>query len=549
VRAWLALGPAFAVAGLAACGAPARGSLVTAPVLSVAAGASTTGPETRRFRSAQFGRQVVGADSLSEAEALGTWHDEIMFDQGRAVRVARVGPSGLLSSVTRIEYGPAGGYRLTHLDAYGVEGYRETVTPEGARTRSYRSGVSSERGCASLRERYDAHGLVESASCLDENGRVVTDNEGCEERRLEYDDHLRIQTESCFAADGTPATFGAGGHAVRTGYDERGFRSAVSRRGSGGASATDDQGCAVTRYARDKAGDALTTSCFDGSGAPHGMSGSAAVVTRIAYDANGCILREESVNALGGLTPILGIAQRVFTRDPECGILSSLQRDELGRAAAPDQKAASHEFVRNHAGLAIEERCRSASNLPISCRDGRGTGGALVRYAYDERGRERLRTGFTADGSKSPMSATYPHEWRFTYLADGLSREVAYFDEAGQPAFANGDVAKHAFLFDRLGSVESVKSLDATGALTSPTTGCSELHRTYDVSHRLASIECRGRDGAPSESTLILEAIHWPTHAARVVVERKGSDVANAYFDVNGSVLTRVPCAAERCFR
>jgi hypothetical protein len=147
------------------------------------------------------------------------------------------------------------------------------------------------------------------------------------------------------------------------------------------------------------------------------------------------------------------------------------------------------------------------------------------------------------------MSATYPHEWRFTYLADGLSREVAYFDEAGQPAFANGDVAKHAFLFDRLGSVESVKSLDATGALTSPTTGCSELRRTYDVSHRLASIECRGRDGAPSESTLILEAIHWPTHAARVVVERKGSDVANAYFDVNGSVLTRVPCAAERCFR
>ena len=149
----------------------------------------------------------------------------------------------------------------------------------------------------------------------------------------------------------------------------------------------------------------------------------------------------------------------------------------------------------------------------------------------------------------SKVSRSYPHEWRFVYAPDGVSYEVRYFDEQGRPSPANGTVGRHVFTFDRLAGLESVKSLDADGTPVQPTTGCSELRRTYDTAHRLASIECRGTDGEFAASNIILEAIRWAPHAARVVIERDGTGVTNAYFDVNGELLTRVACGAARCFR
>lgn len=533
--------------GLTSCAARAgEPDLVTAPVATTAAAGAT---KTEWFRNISTGRDIVGADPLTEAEARGQWHDEVVIENGRTVRVDHIGPSGLRSSVTYLEHDADGTTRFAHLDAYGVLAYTDRLTETGIRSRTYRSGVASERGCAHLRETYESHGLVAWVRCVDDEGRVVTDAEGCPVRRLVYDERLHLQSEGCFAEDGSPTILRGGGQAVVETYDARGYKETEARVNVDGSAAVNDSGCAVLRYVHDASGNTTLSTCLDASGRPQGMNGTTAVSTRSAFDANGCVVREDSINAAGTVVPVLRVATKRFKRDSACGLLSLVQLDESGRPAAPDLRASSFEYVRNKEGLTIEERCQSAKKEPISCRDSLSAEGAIVRRQYDDHGREVLRTGFLATDVPSKTSTSYPHEWRFTYAADGISNEVAYFDEHGNPALANGTVAKHAFTFDRLGSLESAKSFDLNGQLTQPTTGCSELRRTYDASHRLATIECRGPDGALAPSTLILEAIHWPTHAARVVIEQHGTDASNAYYDADGGLLRRVTCGAERCYR
>ncbi len=213
-------------------------------------------------------------------------------------------------------------------------------------------------------------------------------------------------------------------------------------------------------------------------------------------------------------------------------------------------KVSSYEYVRNTEGLVVEERCHDAKGVATSCRDASAPDGALVRRGYDDHGREVLRRGFLESGAPSKMSRTYPHEWRYAYAPDGVSSVVSYFDEQGVPALANDNVARHAFTFDRLGSLVSAKSYDAAGNPARPSTGCSDIRRTYDASHRLATIECLGPDDTLATATLILNAILWPPRSARLVVERSNDTVvANAYFGPQGELTKRVPCGPSPCFR
>jgi hypothetical protein len=543
-RAMLLLG----VVGLTSCaagsGAP---ELVAAPAATTASAAGAT--RTQSFRSTSIGRDVVGADPLTDEEARGQWHDEVFLENGRAVRVERLGPSSLRSSITYIEHEADGTARFAHLDAYGVVAYTDRLTRAGVRSRTYRSGVASERGCAELQETYESHGLVVSVSCLDEQAHIVTDLDGCPVHRFTYDERLHLKSEACFAESGSPATFRRGGQVTIEDYDARGYRERVARKNADGSAAVNDTGCAATRYVHDASGNLTLLTCLDASGHPQGMNGTTSVSTRSTFDANGCVEREESINAGGALVSVLGVATKRYKRDAACGVLSLVQLDESGRPAAPELRASSFEYVRNKEGLVIEEQCHNAKKEPISCRDSMSSEGAIVRRQYDDHGREVLRTGFSATDAPSKTSTSYPHEWRFTYRPDGMSNEVAYFDEHGKPALANGTVAKHAFIFDRLGSLESAKSLDLNGKLSQPTTGCSELRRAYDSSHRLATIECRGPDGALAPSSLILESIAWPPHAARVVIEQHGTGAENAYYDADGGLLRRVTCGAARCYR
>jgi YD repeat-containing protein len=438
---------------------------------------------------------------------------------------------------------------LSHRDAYGVEDYTDTLTADGYRSRLYRSGVPHEKGCARQLLKYDARGLVQTAACLDVDGRVVLDADGCQVHRFEYDERGRLRAERCFGDDGAPATFRRGGHVHLHEYDARGFRASGSRKEASGAPAVDDAGCATVRQDRDDAGNATLSSCFDEAGRPHGMNGTEAVKTVMTYDANGCVTAEVSEDGRGEPVNVHGVAGRYFKRDASCGVLTLEHRDASGSPAAPMWKAPFIEYQRNAEGLVVEETCRDKAKRAANCRDVTGADGAVLRYTYDERGRETSVTGYDEAGTPTRINRDYPHEWRSSYGADGMRTELAYFDEHGQPALALNTVAKHVFTYDRLGSMTSVKGLDVAGEATHPSTNCSELRRTYDAMHRLASIECRGPAGQLAASDLILEGILWAMWSARVVVERSGASVANVYYGLNGEVMKRVACGAEKCFR
>jgi hypothetical protein len=536
------------VGALAGCGAEAVGAPhVVVPIGEAPPALSSA---VHSYRSVRFGKTAVGANPIEAKDAAGTWHSDVVVENGRVVRVERIGPSTLRTETTYVTYGADGAQTREVRDAYGVEAHTDELTPGGDRSRVQRSGAANENGCARIHETYDAHGLVESTSCRDVDGHIVTDADGCQVHRFEYDDRLRLHRERCFSEDGKPVAFRLGGQSVVVEYDARGFEEKITRANDDESEAVDDEGCASTRYTRDVGGNAAVVACLDAAGRPHGMSGTAAIETRKQYDPNGCLREEGTYDRGNAIVEILGVARRMHGRDPSCGELSLAQYDVDSKHAAPDLKVSGYEYVRNAEGLIVEERCHDANEAPVSCRDALGSDGALVRRTYDERGRTTLQLGFTEGDARSKMSRTYPHEWRFAYRPDGISYEVSYFDEDGAPAFANGTVAKHAFVFDRLGSLEDVKSFDASGRLTPSGTGCAVLRRTYDASHRLATVECRGADEVLTASTIWVNSIRWPTGTARVLIERTNNVVTgNAFYGVNGELLKRVTCGSERCFR
>jgi hypothetical protein len=546
------VGRGLAVACACACSAACGAHLEQAPpvLVPIAEPAQSATTETLRFRSVELGRVVVGADPLTKEQADGEWHDEVELLGGKAVRAARITPLSARSETTEISYAADGTETRIHLDAYGVETYTDRLTPKGERSRIWRSGQASERGCARIREVYAARGLVDAATCLDSDGVVVADADGCESRRYAYDERSRVHEERCLAEDGKPATFRLGGQIVVYDYDERGYRKRLARKNADGAPAPDESGCVASTYERDRAGNVLVETCRNAAGGPHGRSGSNVVSTRSDHDLGGCVVEEASLDANGAVVAELGVAQRMYGRDAQCGASSLTQLDEHGNPAVLGTKVSAFTYVRNLEGLVVEERCRDAKGGPTSCRDASATDGALVRHVYDEHGREIERRGYTDAGAPSAMSRTYPHEWRFVYGRDGISNEVSYFDANEQPALANGTVAKHAFKFDRLGSLVSAQSFDVYGKPVRPSTGCSDIHRTYDAAHRLSSIDCLGTDGALVVASLILSAIHWPTLSARMAVERTdGAVVANAYYGVGGALIERVACGVAPCFR
>jgi hypothetical protein len=502
------------------------------------------------FRSVEYGRGVVGADLLEINSAGGQSHVQVTFEEGRAVRVASIGPSGRETTVTSITYAPDGGQTRVHANAYGVTTYTDRLSPDGDRDRVERSGARNERGCARIHETYDARDLVAFATCFDIDGHLVTDTEGCAVRRYDYDRHLHMRWRRCFGPDGAPVEFRSGGHENRFDYDSRGLTAKMTRVMADGTFGEDASGCAATAFKRDRAGNVTLTTCLDGDGRARARSVTYIEYVQSAFDANGCALEITNLDAFKQPMDVLGVARSVYTRDAQCGELSLTQFDARGARANPPTAASSLTFVRNSSGLVAERRCYDPKGAPASCSDGRGAEGALVRISYDDRGRESQRLGFTVDGTPSRLARSYPHETRIVYGADDVSSVASYFDERGAPALANGTVASYATLRDRLGAISNVRSLDTNGDLVTPTTGCADLARKYDPTHRLATIECRDPDGALAASNLIVDGVTWPHASARVVVDREGNVVSgNSFFGTDGNLVKRVECGQARCYR
>ena len=529
--------------------APPVESNAARAAVPLAATAPPDDAQVTRARGYHIGRDVLALHPLSEEEAASAWHYRIVRRGGHVSRIERVSPSGIVDRDTIVEPAEDGARVFRVRDAYGIDDYVETIDKDGLSAREYRTGVSDIDGCAQKKSEYDARGRTSRSTCLDPAGHAVQSGEGCEVVRFEYDAHDFVTVERCFAADGSPAAFRRGGHAAAYERDTSDFRVKETRLGKDGHPTADDRGCTSWRYVNDAAGNRVLSTCLGPDGKPHADSGSAMSTTRSTHDSNGCLVRTENLDDTGKLVAVLGVAERHYVRDSHCGLLAFEYRDAAGGAAAFPSAPSSTAYVLDGAGRIAQQTCFGTDHRPVTCDTGSGHDGSFMRFEYDARGRETSRKTFLADGrTPSPDGMGYPHEMRTEYGTDGRKSKTSYFDERGAPARALRSVYAHAFRYDRLGGLLSTSSLGASGRAVDPQTGCSEIRRTYDMLHRLEFIECRDMSGALAPSDLIFEGVHWPKGAVRVAIER-GAVVTNVFYDAGTTVMSRIQCGQQRCYK
>jgi serine/threonine protein kinase len=543
---WIAAAtiPLLALAGLAAyfvtTAKPTHATGDDATTAAPAASAPVVPEAATTFVSRGLGRDVYGVDPVPASQAAGQWHFRVQRRDGLVDAVEHVAPNGRVDGRETFERA-AGILTRRVIDARGVEAASETRSADGTVRFTARSGAVGQGGCHHWKVRVDDRDLPVRAECFDGGGHLVPDEEGCEVRLSTFDEARRETSLKCVQPDESPATFASGEHVRRFAY-EAGRRVESASFGANDGPMVDVRGCAKKRARFTPQGDLAADVCLD-------LTGTVVREARRTADPGGCLTVEENFGPNGQPAAPEGVAARVFTRDDKCGEVRVEVHGVDGKPFGATQAPAVRERVFNAQGLAIEERCRDAKLQPVSCYRGEGTLGALVKRTFDDRGREILYRGFSADGAPTGKDVEFPHETRSTYGDDGRLRSVAWFDAAGKPGTVFGGAARMDFVYDSIGAELAKSFFGPQGAPVMTSLGCQELRSNFDEHHRVAAYECRGPDGNLSPARVCMGGVCWPMGSARVVVQRPGGEVFNVFQDVKGKELKRISCEKQACYR
>jgi hypothetical protein len=488
------------------------------------------------FRALGEGKEPFGVQSLEKAEAEKGWHWRLGTRDGVLVQAENVTPSGKTHQLRTYDR-KSGRLETTLGDAHGETIATVVLADDGTLTRTARSGVVGDQGCHHQLVSFDAAGRVVQVSCLDEAGHPVGDEDGCEVTRRTLDDEGRIVLRACLDTKGAPAQFANGDHRRRSSFDAKGRLVLVEALDADGKPVIGLDGCAKKRTTYDAHSSRIAIACLDAADA-------LVRETRFSVDDNGCDLREEKLDSAGAPESLDGFAIRIWHRSSICDATSEEKRDGKGVLVGD---VPTHLYAYDVHGWVEEENCNDVSGKPTSCQFGRDPAGAKVKNERDDRGRVTKRRAFTSDGVPSKASASYPHEFRFTYGNDGRLAAVAYFDEAGKPGLGNG-IHRILFEYDGIGAEISRKFFDRDGNPMSTAMGCHEFHTTYGDHHLFASRDCRDTFGALHAHAGCLDFICW-SGAAKIVVERTPGETFDVFQDETGKELRRISCSREKCYR
>jgi len=121
---------------------------------------------------------------------------------------------------------------------------------------------------------------------------------------------------------------------------------------------------------------------------------------------------------------------------------------------------------------------------------------------------------------------------------------VRNFDVEGKPAPVLGNVAVRRIRYDALGSEVSNASFGVNDEPVADRTLVHEIRRSYDELHRLSTVELRDERGdLVKKNSLLLGRMSWPTRAAKLVVERQGTQVWNRFLDASSKEVSSLDCS------
>ncbi|NUP13374.1 MAG: hypothetical protein HOW73_45630 [Polyangiaceae bacterium] len=504
-------------------------------------------PETILARGMVEGLDIAPVLVTDPAAVKGQHHLRLTRDHGRITLVEEVAPSGAVRSKRIVRALEGAGWEMHVEDSRGT--FVETVTlgKGGVQTRIDRQGSPFVSGCPRLVFEHDAAGNPVERTCQDAAGRTMVDLDGCEVVRSTYDEQRRLVASGCFARGGEARRDAENVHRYDYQVDERGLTIRTSFFDEAGRETTNADGCTRMSFAYDASGDKVAETCLDRDDNPRSVRGSSKVTDRFTYDENGCLLKSEPVSASGAVVISENTHVLLYGRDAHCGETSVAHVDATGKLVPVPFAPSRILRVLDRNGDVIEKRCFDAADAPAECQwavERAPQKGSVLRYVYDDRGREISCKAFDAQGNPTDiLYDNYPHEERTRYDDRGLVVEESYFDADGAPTLA-GDVARYIYRYDEAGARISFAGFGLDGAPADDGTEVHALLTTYDERHQRSAVEIRDTEGGyPSDQNLRYEDVSWPNGAARVLLEREaGYVVANRFVDPMGKTVRTRDC-------
>jgi len=525
-------------------GAPGDASAAQPSSSSSAPTGKDEAPITRWAWSTEDHREIMATVETTEAEAKGKVHSRLTIENGKVTKAERLDPAGTVRDTKTVQYASDGSWQLTANDPWGDLVATTRLSKDGIWTRVSRSGSPLTNGCARFAMKFSPAGDELQRTCQDANGHVIIDVNGCQILAFEVNENHQTITQRCLLEGGKPIPDSEGVHLSRFSYDAKGRVTEKSTFGVDGSSVNESRGCARMRSEYDDAGNGNRERCFGTSGLPIAFRGSPVGAFKRTFDEHGCEVRTEYVDVDGRQVLNGQFWATVLTRNSKCSLLSSQTVDANGNLVG---LIARFEQVHDEKGNITQKSCFDAKKLPISCDGQPGQDGAVMRYQYDERGRQVSSKSFDGSGAATKSGSGYPHENRSQYDEAGLVVESRYFDADGKPAAALGNVARRALRYDALGSEISTKSYGIDDAPVVPATGVHEIRRAYDDKHRLARIELRAVDGSyAAKPSIIITGVSWPDRAVRMEIVRADLAVKNQFFDKDDKEVASVDCSGGK---
>ncbi len=483
---------------------------------------------------------------VSAEEVKGKTHYRVTRLEDQIIQVDKVGPAGNVLESSAIKRQVDGGWTRTKTNARQV--IIETVkqTAAGIETHENRYGYPFEQGCARWQLTFNKAGDIEKRICQDQGGHVIIDSSGCQVLAFTSNEQHQLVDSKCQQEDGTPVMDASGVYTRKFAFDDKGRLSEVAFYSIGGSAVTDVNGCARNRVTYDNASNILEQQCIGPTGMIATFANSAVAAIRRSYDANGCVLEEMNVDTSGRPIQHGEVAGRRFGRNQFCEEISSAMVDVQGRLAGAADTVVSIEQEFDGEGNAVTQRCFNKAKKSFNCA---GTAaskedGSLLRFTFDDKGRNLIEKAFNSAGQPTIAQVNYQHEARKTYNEYGQIIEVRNFDVEGKPAPVLGNVAVRRIRYDALGSEVSNASFGVSDEPVADRTLVHEIRRSYDELHRLSTVELRDERGdLLKKNSLLLGRMTWPTRAAKLVVERQGTQVWNRFLDASGNEVSSLDCS------
>lgn len=544
---------AIAVAGIGiaafAFRPPAPGedaSETSSPSSSAASSAKAPAPsqEIVLARGVLNGREILAVLPVDQAAVKGQHHQRITRASGKVTMIEAIDPSGGVRMTETVTYPVAGGWDKTVKNSRGVLVETVHMTQDGIETHVNRAGSPFTNGCARLAWKFDEKGHPVERTCQNVSGHTIIDAKGCQIVRQELDDRHLVKSAGCFSYDGKPLSDSDGIHLSRATHDERGNTTESAFFDDKGLGVANFEGCMRVRVEYDGAGNKVELRCIGSTGLTSTLRGSKMAYVRNEYDERGCPTKLEQHDADGAPATTVGIANVVSLRDEHCGETSRATTDPKGNIVAPPNYPAKIDKTFDSEGNAIEQRCFDAKSQPVHCEGEKGSSGSVLRFEYDDKGREISSKAFDATGKPTPRARNYPHEQKKTYDERGLVLDTRYFNEKGEPATALGTIAKRAYRYDALGAEISQAGFGIDGAAVVDATLTHEIRTSYNERHQIGGIEVRDAAGGhPVRVSLHYAGMTWPASAVRLEVVREDvRTVENKFFDKSGRELSKVDC-------